>query len=67
VILLLIVGVLLIGAIGIQLWYWRNASSLGVKLPWILKAIMAVNISVLTLALFGIAWVGYAAVASGEM
>ena len=66
-ILLLIVGVLLIGAIGIQLWYWRNASSLGVELPWILKAIMALNISVLTLALFGIAWVGYTAVASGEM
>jgi hypothetical protein len=67
VILLLLVGVLLVGAIGIQLWYWRNATSLGVELPWILKAIMGVNISVLTLALFGIAWVGYVAVTSGEM
>ena len=36
-------------------------------LPWILKAIMGVNISVLTLALLGIAWVGYVAVTSGEM
>jgi hypothetical protein len=67
VILLAIVGLLLIGAIGVQLWYWRNAVSLGVELPRTLKVIMGLNITVLSAALLGVAWFGYAFVTTGEL
>ena len=66
-ILLAIVGVLLVAAIGMQLWYWRNAVSLGVQLPRTLRVIMAVNVTVLAFALCSVAWFAYAAVVSGEM
>jgi hypothetical protein len=67
VILLAIVIVLLLGAIAVQLWYWRNAVSLGVELPRTLKVIMGINIAVLTAAVFGVAWFGYNFMAAGEM
>ena len=66
-ILLLIVVVLLAAAIGVQVWYWRNALSLGVELPRTLKFLMTLNVAVLSLALCGVTWFGYAAVVSGEM
>ena len=66
-ILLLIVIALLAGAIGVQVWYWRNAVSLGVELPRTLKFLMALNVTVLAAALLGVAWFGYTAVASGAV
>jgi hypothetical protein len=57
----------LVIAIGVQLWYWRNALSLGVELPRTLKVLMVINISVLSATTLVVAWYGYSALASGEM
>ncbi len=66
-ILLAIIVAALVMAIGVQLWYWRNATSLGVELPRTLKVLMAVNITVLTASTLAVAWFGYSFVTTGEM